>query len=77
MLFKRLRSILLPLAVSLPLSALAGPFSSLVVFGDSLSDHRQASHDGQHRARARTRDPAMVWARPSLAVRCELCIFLS
>lgn len=38
MLFKRLRSILLPLAVSLPLSVLAGPFSSLVVFGDSLSD---------------------------------------
>jgi len=38
MIFKRLRSILLPLAVSLPLSALAGPFSSLFVFGDSLSD---------------------------------------
>jgi phospholipase/lecithinase/hemolysin len=38
MLFKRLRSILLTLAVSLPLSALAGPFTNLFVFGDSLSD---------------------------------------
>lgn len=38
MLFKRLCTLLLPLALSLPLSALAGPFTSLVVFGDSLSD---------------------------------------
>jgi phospholipase/lecithinase/hemolysin len=38
MIFKRLRSILLPLVVCLPLSTLAGPFSSLYVFGDSLSD---------------------------------------
>src|SRR5450830_891519 len=35
---RRLRAILLPLAVSLPLSALAGPFTNLYVFGDSLSD---------------------------------------
>jgi outer membrane lipase/esterase len=35
---KKLRSLLLPLALALPLSALAGPFSSLFVFGDSLSD---------------------------------------
>jgi len=38
MIFKRLRSVLLPLVVCLPLSALAGPFSNLYVFGDSLSD---------------------------------------
>ncbi|MDO8250520.1 MAG: SGNH/GDSL hydrolase family protein [Rhodoferax sp.] len=38
MLFKRLRSLLLPLLVSVPLGALAGPFTSLFVFGDSLSD---------------------------------------
>ncbi len=38
MIFKRLRSLLLPLAVCLPLSTLAGPFSSMFVFGDSLSD---------------------------------------
>lgn len=38
MLFKRLRSVLLPLALSLPLCAMAGPFSNLFVFGDSLSD---------------------------------------
>lgn len=38
MIFKRLRAILLPLLVSLPLSALAGPFTHLFVFGDSLSD---------------------------------------
>lgn len=38
MIFKRLRSILLPLAICVPLSALAGPFSNLFVFGDSLSD---------------------------------------
>lgn len=36
--FKRLRAILLPLALSLPLCALAGPFTNLYVFGDSLSD---------------------------------------
>lgn len=36
--FKRLRSIFLPLVVSLPLTALAGPFTSMFVFGDSLSD---------------------------------------
>lgn len=36
--FKRLRAILLPLLLTLPLSVLAGPFSSLVIFGDSLSD---------------------------------------
>lgn len=35
---KRLRSLLLSLAVCLPLSAFAGPFSSLFIFGDSLSD---------------------------------------
>jgi len=38
MIYKRLRSLLLSLAVGLPLSVLAGPFSSLFVFGDSLSD---------------------------------------
>jgi len=38
MIFKRLRSILLPLAICVPLSAVAGPFSNLFVFGDSLSD---------------------------------------
>jgi len=38
MIFKRLRSLLLPLAVCLPLGALAGPYSNLFVFGDSLSD---------------------------------------
>ena len=37
MLFKRLKTILL-LLLSLPLCAAAGPFSSLFVFGDSLSD---------------------------------------
>lgn len=36
--FKKLRSLILPLALALPLSALAGPFSSLFIFGDSLSD---------------------------------------
>ncbi|MEO7159857.1 MAG: SGNH/GDSL hydrolase family protein [Polaromonas sp.] len=36
--FKRLRSLLLPLALSLPLSALAGLFTSMFVFGDSLLD---------------------------------------
>jgi phospholipase/lecithinase/hemolysin len=38
MLLQRLRAIVLILAVCLPLSALAGPFSNLYVFGDSLSD---------------------------------------
>ncbi len=38
MLLKRLQSIVLPLLLSLPLCAAAGPFSSLFVFGDSLSD---------------------------------------
>jgi phospholipase/lecithinase/hemolysin len=35
---RNLRSVFLPLALALPLSVLAGPFSSLFVFGDSLSD---------------------------------------
>ncbi len=38
MLFKRLRKLIAPLLLSLPLLAQAGPFSSLYVFGDSLSD---------------------------------------
>ncbi len=38
MTLKRFRSLVLPLVLSLPLAALAGPFSSLFVFGDSLSD---------------------------------------
>jgi phospholipase/lecithinase/hemolysin len=38
MISKRLRSLFLSLAVCLPLGAFAGPFSSLFVFGDSLSD---------------------------------------
>jgi outer membrane lipase/esterase len=36
--FKKLRALLLPLVIALPLSAAAGPFSSLFIFGDSLSD---------------------------------------
>lgn len=38
MMLTRLRSLVLPLILSVPLGALAGPFSSLFVFGDSLSD---------------------------------------
>lgn len=36
--FNRFRSLLLSLALSLPLVALAGPFTSMFVFGDSLVD---------------------------------------
>ena len=36
--FKRLRKLIAPLLVSLPLLAQAGPFSTMYVFGDSLSD---------------------------------------
>jgi outer membrane lipase/esterase len=38
MTFKYLRALLLPLVLSLPLGAQAGPYSSMFVFGDSLSD---------------------------------------
>jgi outer membrane lipase/esterase len=36
--FKRLKALVAPLLVSLPLFAAAGPYSSMFVFGDSLSD---------------------------------------
>jgi outer membrane lipase/esterase len=38
MMFKRLRTLVAPLLVSLPLFAAAGPFTNMYVFGDSLSD---------------------------------------
>ncbi|WP_210547539.1 SGNH/GDSL hydrolase family protein [Rhodoferax sp. PAMC 29310] len=38
MTFKFLRALLLPLVLSVPLGAMAGPYSSMIVFGDSLSD---------------------------------------
>ncbi len=38
MIFQRIRAFLLPLLFALPLCATAGPFSSIFVFGDSLSD---------------------------------------
>lgn len=43
---KKLRSLILPLALALPLGALAGPFSSLFIFGDSLSDTGNLIHPG-------------------------------
>ncbi len=38
MITKRLREWVLPLALCLPLGSMAGPYSSMFVFGDSLSD---------------------------------------
>lgn len=38
MLFKQFKTILTAAALALPLFAQAGPYSSMFVFGDSLSD---------------------------------------
>lgn len=38
MTFNRLRALLLPLILSVPLGALAGPYTNMFIFGDSLSD---------------------------------------